>query len=89
MTEERVKTEYVILQTKLKDKQFRFLDFNTAKPNLVVALQTNSEKVYTIKVDLSEFPNSVPGAFITNPRPLKTITGEPMLEASHDLHTLA
>jgi len=88
MTEDRLNKEYTILQSMLKDKQFRFLDFNTAKPNLTVALQANSENIYTIKIDLSDFPNNVPAAFITNPKPLRDCYGKPMLEASHELHTL-
>jgi ubiquitin-protein ligase len=89
MTDDRLNKEYAVLQEKLKDKTFRFLDFNTAKPNLVVAQQTNSGQVYTIKIDLSDFPNTVPDAFITNPKPLVTRTGEAMLGASHSMHTLA
>jgi len=88
MTDERYNKEYAILQAILKDKTFRFLDLNTAKSNLVVGQQTNSEKVYTIKIDLSKFPEEVPDAFITNPKPLKTYTGEAMLTASHIMHTL-
>jgi hypothetical protein len=88
MTNERLNKEYAVLQKILRDKTFRFLDFNTAKPNLVVAQQTNSGKIYTIKIDLSDFPYTVPDAFITNPKPLNTRTGEPMLGASHPMHTL-
>jgi len=89
MTDERLKKEYAILQEIFNDKQFKFLDFNTPRPNLTVALQTNSGKVYTIKIDLFDFPNNVPDAFITNPRPLTTCTGEPMPVKSHSMHTLA
>jgi len=88
MTNERVKQEYLALKTILTEKEFRFLNFNTEKPFLMVAQQTNLGNVYTIKIDLSSFPNSVPDAFITSPKPLKTRTGESMLEASHDMHTL-
>jgi hypothetical protein len=89
MTDERLKKEYIILQTKFKENTFRFLDFNTATPNLVIAQQTNSGRVYTIKINLSGFPDTVPDAFITSPKPLRTRTGESMLEASHDMHTLS
>jgi len=89
MTNERYNKEYAILQAILKDKTFRFLDLDTSRPSLVVGQQTNSEKVYTIKIDLSRFPEDVPDAFITNPKPLKTNTGEAMLTASHPMHTLA
>lgn len=89
MTDERLKKEFIILQTKLQQDSFRFLDFNGAKPHLVAGQQTNSGTVYTVKIDLSDFPNSVPDAFIISPKPLKTLTGESMLGASHAMHTLS
>lgn len=89
MTDDRLKKEYIILQKKLQNDAFRFVDFNTSTPRLIVGLQTNSGKVYTINIDLSDFPNSVPIAFVSNPKPLKTIRGEDMLVPKHDMHTLA
>jgi ubiquitin-protein ligase len=81
--------EYLGLTTILSEKAFRFLGFNTDKPYCVVAQQTNSGKVYTIKIDLSNnYPNNVPPAFIISPKPLLTRSGELMLGASHQMHTL-
>jgi len=90
MTEERLKQEYLSLTRILKEgKEFRFLDFNTSHPYLFVAQQTNSGKVYTIKVDLSEnYPYNIPKVFITHPKPLLTRSGGSMLEPSHTMHTL-
>lgn len=89
MTEERLKKEYIILQTKLKPNSFKFVDFNTSTPSLIVGQQTNSGKIYTLKIDLSDFPNTDPVAIIIDPKPLRTKTGEPMLEPSHYMHTLS
>jgi len=90
MTNDRLKKEFIALKTILSEKEFKFLDFNTDKPNLVVAQQTNSGKVYTIKIDLSNnYPNNVPAAYIINPKPLLTYSREPMLGASHQMHTLS
>ena len=89
MTDERLKMEYIGLKTILQENQFKFLGFNTDKPYLVVAQQTNSKKVYTIKIDLSSnYPNMVPAAFITSPKPLLAQSGDSMLGASHQMHTL-
>jgi hypothetical protein len=89
MTDERLKKEYLALET-LPKATFKFMGFNTDKPNLVVAQQTNSGKVYTIKIDLSNnFPYNIPEAFIVNPKPLLTYSRESMLGASHPMHTLS
>ncbi len=89
MTDERLKMEYLGLKTILTEKEFRFLDFNTDKPYCIIAQQTNSKKIYTIKIDLSNnYPNTVPPAFITSPKPLLSKTGASMLGASHSMHTL-
>ncbi|MDR2774133.1 MAG: hypothetical protein LBC19_05225 [Tannerella sp.] len=89
MTEERLKMEYKVLASMMSEKQFRFTGFNTHNPCLMVAQRTNSGKIYTVKIDLSgNFPYEVPKVFITNPKPLLTRTGEPMLGPSHPMHTL-
>lgn len=84
MTPERLQLEYAALSAYFSPKQFQ-LDMN----RLVFAIQTNSKKVYTIKVDLTGgFPYSVPSVFILTPKPLLTCQGMSMLEASHSMHTL-
>ena len=87
MTNDRMKKEFVALES-LPKATFKFLDFNTDNPYLSVAQMTNSGKVYTIKIELSDFPNNVPDAYITNPKPLLTRSGESMLGASGSMHTL-
>lgn len=84
MTPERFKIEYAAMAAIFSPKQFKFYT-----DCLVFAVQTNSKKVYTIKIDLTgNFPYDVPKVFITSPKPLRTRNGQLMLEASHSMHTL-
>ena len=88
MTQDRLNVEYRVLKEYFQEKTFKFIRFNTDRPALAIAQQTNSGNIYTIEIILSNFPNSVPDAFITNPKPLLTYSGETMLTASHSMHTL-
>ena len=83
MTEERLKDEFYLLSQAFSVKQFK-LTSNT----LTIALQTNSKKIYTVRIDLANHPYEVPKVFITNPKPLLDRSGNPMLDASHPMHTL-
>ncbi|MDR1582664.1 MAG: hypothetical protein LBS55_05305 [Prevotellaceae bacterium] len=89
MPEERIKLEYMALNAILPKEMFKFLDFNTSYPYVMVGQRTNSGKLYTIRIDVSgNYPYSIPKVFITNPKPLCTCTGASMLDASHPMHTL-
>lgn len=83
MTEERLKDEFYLLSQAFSVKQFK-LTSNT----LTIALQTNSRKVYTVRIDLVNYPYDVPKVFITSPKPLLDRSGRSMLNASHSMHTL-
>ncbi|MBO5808775.1 MAG: hypothetical protein J6R15_05440 [Bacteroidales bacterium] len=84
MTQDRLNLEYNILSRYFKPKQFRLTN-----DELLFAVQTNSLKVYTLRVDLTnDYPYNVPKAFITNPKPLRDKWGNPMIDASHSMHTL-
>lgn len=84
MTQDRFDVEYKIISRYFKPKQFRL-----TQNELLFAAQTNSLRVYTIKVDLTnDYPYSVPKVFITNPKPLRDKWGRPMTDASHSMHTL-
>ena len=83
MTEERLTDEFYLLSQAFSVKQFK-LTSNT----LTIALQTNSKKIYTVRIDLANHPYEVPKVFITNPKPLLDRSGNPMLDASHPMHTL-
>ena len=82
MTQDRFDVEYKILSRYFKPKQFRL-----TQNELLFAAQTNSLRVYTIKVDLTnDYPYSVPKVFITNPKPLRDKWGRPLTDASHSMH---
>lgn len=84
MTSERFSIEGQILQKYLSPKQYRLTD-----SELIIAIQTNSLKVYTVKVDLTnDYPYNIPKAFVTSPKPLRDYYGRPMTDASHPMHTL-
>lgn len=83
MTEERLKDEFYLLSQAFSVKQFK-LTSNT----LTIALQTNSKKIYTVRIDLAEYPYAVPKVFVTSPKPLCDRSGNALLHASHPMHTL-
>lgn len=83
MTEERLKDEFYLLSQAFSTKQFKL-----TSGSLTIALQTNSKRIYTVKIDLVNHPYEVPKVFIINPKPLLDCSGRPMLGASHPMHTL-
>jgi len=84
MTSERLNIERQILLEYLPAKQFRL-----TQDELLIAVQTNSLRVYTVKIDLTnDYPYNIPKALVVSPKPLKDYYGRPMLEASHPMHTL-
>lgn len=83
MTEERLKDEFYLLSQAFSPKQFRL-----SSNSLTIALQTNSKKIYTVKIELDNYPYNVPKVFITNPKPLYDRSGRAMLDDSHPMHTL-
>lgn len=83
MTEERLKDEFHLLSQAFSTKQFKL-----TSSSLTIALQTNSKKIYTVKIELVNHPYGVPKVFIISPKPLLDRSGSPMLGASHPMHTL-
>ena len=83
MTEERMKDEFYALSQAFSPKQFRL-----TSSTLTIALQTNSKRIYTVRMELINHPYNVPEVYVTDPKPLTDYTGKPMLEASHPMHTL-
>ncbi len=67
MTKQRLQAEQAVLEKYLKPNTYRFMDMNTRKPYIVMAVMTNSGNVYTIRIMLSEFPNSVPSVQVLTP----------------------
>lgn len=68
-------------------KAFAFGDLNTSTPYLRIAARTNSGKVYVMRFELQNYPNSKPNAYVECM--LKDRKGNPMNSASMVNHTLA
>ena len=86
MTTERLNLEKSVLQREMPLVQCVFKDMNTRSPYVLMPVKTKNGKVYTIRIDLDGFPNSLPHAFVT--KMLRTKTGELMDSASASMHTL-
>ena len=82
----RQQLETRVLLKYLPAKVFRFMDIGTSKPYLVCAAKTNNGKIYTLRIELDQFPESVPKVFVMEM--LKTKSGENMDECSASMHTL-
>ena len=86
MTKERLNLEKEVLQREMPLVQCVFKDMNTDAPYVLMPVKTKNGKVYTIRIDLAGFPNSLPAAFVT--KMLRTKNGGLMNEASGAMHTL-
>lgn len=84
--QQRLSLETQVLQKYLPTKAFKFMGIGTPNPYLVVAAKTSNHKLYTLKIELSEFPESIPKVFVT--KMLKTKSGVDMNSASGSMHTL-
>ena len=76
ITRERLNLEKSVLQRYLPSNTYVFKDMSTSNPYILMAAKTNRGHVYTLRIDLDEFPNEVPHAFVT--KMLRTKDGEVM-----------
>jgi hypothetical protein len=72
MDKERLKVEQDILERKMPENSYRFMDLDTTKPYLVLAAKTNRGNVYTLRIELDEFPNNVPELYVKSKIILKS-----------------
>lgn len=86
MTPERLKLEKKVLDHFIPNN-YVFKDISTPRPYVLLGARTNRGNVYTMRVDLDNFPNSIPPAFVT--KMLKTKNGENMSGPSASMHTLS
>ena len=86
MDAQRLQMEKMVLARKLPSSAYVFKDMGTSNPYVVIGPITNSKNVYTIRIDLDSFPNSVPKAFVT--KMLLNKDGNRMDSASASMHTL-
>ena len=87
MTASRFHAEVDALQRSLPPNMFKFFDMDSDKPYVKMVAITNSKNMYTLRVDLDQFPESIPKVFIT--KMLKSKSGEDLNSPSHAMHTLA
>lgn len=83
---ERYQAELMVLRHKLPSSAYRFMDMNTSHPYIVMAARTNAGNIYTLRIELAEFPTDIPRAFVT--KMLYTRTGTAMDSPSASMHTL-
>ena len=86
MTNERYLAEQSVLRNKLAPNLFKFLDMGTRTPHLVLAARTNRGNVYTLRIELEDFPENIPKVFVT--RMLKDKKGNDLDSCSACMHTL-
>ena len=86
ITPQRLQMEKAVLQRHMPSNTYLFKDLPTDKPYVLMAAKTNSGNIYTIRIDLGQFPNSIPHAFIT--KMLRDKSGKPMNSTSACMHTL-
>ena len=83
----RYKLEKEVFQKeKLPEAAYRFIGIGTDNPYLRIAARTNSGKIYTLHIELSSFPESIPEVYVT--KMLKDSNGKNMSGASAQMHTL-
>jgi hypothetical protein len=87
MDERRYQAELNVLQKKLASNLYRFIDMDKELPYIVMAARTNRGNIYTLRIELDEFPNDIPKVFVM--KMLKTKDGHPMNDCSASMHTLS
>lgn len=83
MDQSRLELEKDVLSIKLPSNIYMFRDMDTPNAHLLIGARTNSRNVYTLKIMLKDFPESVPEVYTT--KPLKDRQGN-NLGVSHELH---
>jgi len=87
MDNERYQAELRVLRLKLPSNVYRFMDMGTYHPYVVMAARSNAGNVYTLRIDLSQFPMNIPKVFVT--RMLYSKRGEALDSPSASMHTLS
>lgn len=77
----------VLRQEHFPENAYRFVGIGTSEPYLRIAAKSNSGKIYTLHIDLKEFPEQIPEVYVT--KMLKDYRGNDMNGPSASLHTLS
>ena len=67
ITYSRLLKEQEVLAAHMQPNTYQFMDMDTRNPYVIMAAMTNSGKVYTLKIHLEQFPESVPQVEVLNP----------------------
>lgn len=86
ISSERLELEKSVLERKLPSNAYKFMDIGTPKPYLVIAAKTNRGNIYTLRIELDQFPAEIPKAFIN--KMLHDKNGGAMSGLSASMHTL-
>ena len=65
MERERYQAELMVLSHRLPANAYRFRNIGTCSEDVLMAARTNSGRVYTLRIELANFPVSVPKVFVT------------------------
>ena len=88
MDKERLMAEESLLERKFPSNVFRFINKeNLENTYLRIGAKTNSGNVYTLHMDLKDFPMQQPKVFVT--RMLESKAGCDLNSVSATMHTLA
>lgn len=87
MTNERKQREDEVLSRKMPSNAYKFIGLDTGKPMLVIAAKTNRGNIYTLRIELDNFPNEIPKVFVN--KMLYDKRGNALDDCSASMHTLS
>ena len=86
LTQQRLAMERAVLARKLPPNTYHFCNMQTDCPFLAVAARTNTGNIYTVRIELMNFPDQVPPAGVT--RMLNDRMGRPLNTCNGQMHVL-
>ena len=87
MDNDRYQAELRVLRAKLPSNAYRFMEWGTSHPYVLMAARTNAGNVYTLRIELSDFPSDIPKVFVT--KMLHAKNGHALDSPSAAMHTLS
>ena len=86
MDQKRYRLEYAVLGNRLGENLFKFFNVGRADAYLVAGARTNRGNIYTLRIELGDFPNDVPEVYVT--KMLCDRWGKPLDSPSAEMHVL-
>ena len=87
MTKRRYKMECEVLCAHLPENSYRFFDLDKPSAHLCMAARTNRGNLYTLYIELADFPASPPPVYVT--KKLRDYFGKALTDVSIEMHTLS